>query len=143
MRTQGGLPGSPGLSSESFFKLCKKCGVRWAVFVRDVTHSWYHRGVADGEGFNELLATIHKEVELVQPRELVTIGASMGGYGAVRAGLQLQGRPWLYARVRETSCYVLRKRESNLRRRFLFLFAHAHASHRAPSLSLARVQPPR
>ena len=49
-RAQGGLPEKPGMSAESFLKLCKKCGIRWAVFVRDATHTWYHRGVAAAPG---------------------------------------------------------------------------------------------
>ena len=91
----GGLPGMPGgLKPEAFMKLCKKSGVRWTLFVRDPTHCWFHRGVGDGDGdgFNALLAMLQAEVDVVQPREIVMIGASMGGYAAVRAGLALKAK---------------------------------------------------
>lgn len=91
----GGLPGQPGgLKPEAFMKLCKKSGVRWTLFARDATHSWFHRGLSegDGDGFNALLALLQAEIDLVQPREIVMIGASMGGYAAVRAGLALKAK---------------------------------------------------
>lgn len=54
---QGGIPGSGGTKPANFFKLAKKAGVKWAVMVRDPTHSWYHRGLEEGdtEGFNALV----------------------------------------------------------------------------------------
>ena len=57
---QGGLPASGGMKPESFMKLCKKCGVKWAVFVRDPTHCWYQRGLQDGDkdGFNGVLSLL-------------------------------------------------------------------------------------
>ena len=88
--SQGGLPDKPGLSAEGFMKLCKKCGVRWAIMARDVTHTWYHRGTGPGESFESVLAALQAEIDLVQPREIVMLGASMGGYAAIRAGAFLK-----------------------------------------------------
>ena len=89
--SQGGLPEKGGVSAEGFLKLAKKAGVRWTIVARDPTHSWFHRGLAAGdtEGFNTLLNALQAEINLVQPREIVCIGASMGGYAAIRAGLAL------------------------------------------------------
>lgn len=88
---QGGLPESGGISGESFIKMCKKCGVRWACFARDATHCWYHRGLQDGaDGFNSVLTALQAEIDIVQPREIVCLGSSMGGYAAIRAGLYLK-----------------------------------------------------
>ena len=71
-------------------KLCKKCGIRWAIMARDATHTWYHRGTAAEENFDSTLVALQAEIELVQPREVVMLGASMGGYAAIRAGLYLK-----------------------------------------------------
>ena len=48
------------MKPEDFMKLCKKSGIKWAVFVQDASHCWYHRGLQDGdsrgfEGVIELL----------------------------------------------------------------------------------------
>ncbi len=69
----GGLPQSGGVKPENFLKLCKKSGVRWALAVRDPTHSWYHRGLRAGDtsGFNAVLELLQEEIELVQPREVM------------------------------------------------------------------------
>ena len=87
---QGGLPEKPGLSSEAFLKLCKRSGIRWAITCRDATHTWYHRGLAEGGSFDSVLNDLQAEINLVQPREVVCIGSSMGGYAAIRAGLYLK-----------------------------------------------------
>ena len=88
--SQGGLPEKPGLSSEAFLKLCKRSGIRWAITCRDATHTWYHRGLAEGGSFDSVLNDLQAEINLVQPREVVCIGSSMGGYAAIRAGLYLK-----------------------------------------------------
>ena len=75
-------------------KLCKKANLKYAVFVRDPTHCWFHRGLKAGvdpnSGFETVIDTLAAEVDLLKPRELVMMGASMGGYAAIRAGLQLK-----------------------------------------------------
>ena len=88
----GGLPEKGGITGESFLKMCKKCGIRWTIFARDVTHSWYHRGLSPdhSEGFTSVLKALAAEIELVQPREVVMLGSSMGGYAAIRAGIMLR-----------------------------------------------------
>lgn len=90
----GGLPDSGGQKPDTFLKLCKKSGIRWAIVVKDPTRSWYHRGVADGDtsGFDGVLGVLQAEIDLVRPREIVMIGSSMGGYAAIRAGLALKAR---------------------------------------------------
>ena len=90
----GGLPQKGGVKPENFLKLCKKSGVKFALVVRDPTHSWFHRGLAQGDsgGFNSVIEMLQAEIALVQPRELIIVGASMGGYAAIRAGLALHAR---------------------------------------------------
>jgi hypothetical protein len=90
----GGLPQKGGVKPENFLKLCKKSGVKFALVVRDPTHSWFHRGLAQGDsgGFNSVIEMLQTEIALVQPRELIIVGASMGGYAAIRAGLALHAR---------------------------------------------------
>ena len=78
------------MSVDAFMKLCKKCGIRWAIFARDVTHTWYHRGTEPGGNFDAVLTALQAEIELVQPREVIMLGQSMGGYAAIRAGLYLK-----------------------------------------------------
>lgn len=74
--------------------MCKKGNLKYAIFVRDATHCWYHRGLAAGVdpnvGFESVISALNAEVDILKPREVVCMGASMGGYAAIRAGLQIK-----------------------------------------------------
>ncbi|KAL1525112.1 hypothetical protein AB1Y20_019984 [Prymnesium parvum] len=88
-----------GVPSHEFVRACRKAGVERAIFVRDVMRSWYLRGIgrpdvpADvsdaGGSFEEMVELLRAEVRRARPDRLVTIGSSMGGYAAVRAGIAL------------------------------------------------------
>ena len=95
-----------GVAPYEFVKSCQRAGATHALFVRDPTRSWYCRGVGGAkaddeedaavtpamegsESFDGMIAALRKEVKRLQPTRVVTIGSSMGGYAAVRAGLAL------------------------------------------------------
>ena len=84
----GGADG--GVQRHSFMAACSRAGVRHALFVRDASRGWYERGI-DGEGrdFASVVSLLREEVWRMRPSRLVTLGSSMGGYAAVRAGLAL------------------------------------------------------
>ena len=72
----------------------RRAGVRRALFVRDVMRAWYLRGLGGGDGdeghtFEGAMALLRREIAAVRPRRVVTIGSSMGAYGAARAALAL------------------------------------------------------
>ena len=88
--------GVPQIKFE-FVGTCKRAGATHGLFVKDMHQSWYMLGVntgtcmADGatQSFDSLVELLRREVEALQPARLVTLGASMGGYAAIRAGLAL------------------------------------------------------
>ena len=88
----GGIRG--GGPGHEFVAACRRAGVRRALFVRDVMRAWYLRGLGGGEGddghtFEGAMALLRREIAAVRPRRVVTIGSSMGAYGAARAALAL------------------------------------------------------
>ena len=85
-----------GVAPHEFVRSCQKAGARYALFVRDVTRSWYCRGLgpafgngASCDSFDAMIAGLRAEIARLRPRRVVTIGSSMGGYAAIRAGLAL------------------------------------------------------
>ena len=88
----GGIRG--GVPGHEFVAACRRAGVRRALFVRDVMRAWYLRGLGGGDGddghtFEGAMALLRREIAAVRPRRVVTIGSSMGAYGAARAALAL------------------------------------------------------
>lgn len=86
----GGGPG--GFAPYEFVKTCEAVGARWTLFVRDNQQAWYLRGLeghASASSFDGVLEAIRAEISAVRPKRIVTIGASMGGYAAVRAAVAL------------------------------------------------------
>lgn len=92
-------------AGHEFVGTCKRLGAH-ALFIRDPLQKWYLRGggasakgdlgggglsgvVEATDAFDELLCILEAEIAAVQPRRIVTVGASMGGYAAIRAGLSL------------------------------------------------------
>lgn len=107
-RVGGGHGG--GVPPYEFVRSCQRAGARHALFVRDPTRSWYLRGVSGDDGgasdvggvagarlraaggswsFGGMVSALRAEVRRLRPRRVVTIGSSMGGYAAVRAGIEL------------------------------------------------------
>ena len=88
----GGLAqGIGGIAKHEFMGAMAQAGSEHTLFVKDTKQAWYLLGLRTGESsFDGVVAVVRAECELLRPRRLVCIGASMGGYAAVRAGLELQ-----------------------------------------------------
>ena len=88
--------GSRGRSGAAFgfaeFELAFcRAGIGTALFVRDPLRAWYLRGIdTAGHTFDSVVARLEEEIAIAQPARVVTVGASMGGYAAVRAGIALR-----------------------------------------------------
>ena len=90
-----GFPGvvTPGRAQHEFVGVCRRLGTPHALFVRDPFQSWYLRACLTEDGdvdpYASLIALLRHEVAVLRPTRIVTIGASMGGYAAIRAGAAL------------------------------------------------------
>jgi len=61
------------------------------VLVRDSGNSWYHRTIAGlGEHPDETAQSLRALIDAIRPSKVVTIGQSMGAYGALMYGLLLE-----------------------------------------------------
>ena len=80
-----------GLPPHEFVRACHGAGVTHSIFVRDLRQAWYLTGTPEQPrgGFDAVVAALRLEIEAVAPARVVTLGASMGGYAAIRAGLAL------------------------------------------------------
>ena len=83
--------GHAGLPPHEFVNACRRAGATHALFCRDTFQAWYCRGTPDARtgGFAAVVAALRSEIDALRPARVVTIGASMGGYAAVRAALAL------------------------------------------------------
>eukprot|EP00746_Dinoflagellata_sp_MGD_P009346 gnl/MRDRNA2_/MRDRNA2_118970_c0_seq1.p1 gnl/MRDRNA2_/MRDRNA2_118970_c0~~gnl/MRDRNA2_/MRDRNA2_118970_c0_seq1.p1 ORF type:complete len:273 (-),score=58.34 gnl/MRDRNA2_/MRDRNA2_118970_c0_seq1:222-1040(-) len=80
-----------GTPPHEFIKACRHAGVTHAIFCRDLQQSWYLKGTPEKQGgFDTVVAALRAEIEAVKPVRVVTLGASMGGYAAIRAALTLE-----------------------------------------------------
>jgi pimeloyl-ACP methyl ester carboxylesterase len=72
-------------------KLEKRFGITFnRLLIRDVANAWYHRGVPGlGAHVDEVAATLRSLVRAIRPSEVITMGQSMGGYGAIMFGMLL------------------------------------------------------
>jgi hypothetical protein len=93
-----GYAGKPTHSEAQFefVGACSKQRVTHALHVRDTLQSWYLRTThaadehdTSNHEYDALLALLQREISALAPRRVVTVGASMGGYAAIRAGLLL------------------------------------------------------
>ena len=91
-----GFPGqlTPGSAQFEFVGALRRIGCRHALFARDPMQSWYiRRHAPDEEGekdpFASLMRMLRQEIASQRPTRVVIIGASMGGYAAIRAGIGL------------------------------------------------------
>lgn len=61
------------------------------ILVRDISNSWYHRGVPElGNNIDEVAAGLKQLIAQISPSQVITIGQSMGAYAAILFG-QLLG----------------------------------------------------
>lgn len=76
-----------GIPPFEFFRVLNEAEPAKKLLLRDRSQSWYHRGV---DGFADDIAgveaAIRQIVEREQPRKLVMLGASAGGYAALLFG---------------------------------------------------------
>ena len=84
--------GAGGVSHHEFVKSSQRAGATHALFFRDLKSAWFLLGLGDDGSFEDVVAILDKEVESLQPKGIVLVGASMGGYAAIRAGLALSHR---------------------------------------------------
>ena len=81
--------GIPQVNFE-FVGSCKRAGATHGIFVKDLHQAWYLRGTGDTlQSFDALMRTLRREIHHLRPARVVTLGASMGGYAAIRAGVAL------------------------------------------------------
>jgi hypothetical protein len=67
------------------------------ILVRDVSNSWYHRGVPGlGSNVNEVAESLKQLVKHISPSKVIAIGQSMGAYAAIMFG-QLIGADQIIA----------------------------------------------
>lgn len=60
------------------------------LFLRDRCNNWYQRGVPGlGSSVDSTINALTSLIELCQPSKIITIGQSMGGYGAILYGTLL------------------------------------------------------
>lgn len=86
---------TPGVAQHELVGSCTRLGVKHALFVRDLLQSWYlRRPPSTGQDpcidcYDPLISLLRVEIAALQPKHIVTVGASMGGYAAIRAGVML------------------------------------------------------
>lgn len=69
----------------------RRAGIRTALFVRDPLRAWYLRGIGPaGHTFESVVSRLQEQIRAARPSRIVTVGSSMGGYAAIRAGIALQ-----------------------------------------------------
>lgn len=73
----------------SFYKNMEKQQVH-RIYVNDPANGWYQSGIPGlGTSVDETIETLKKWKERLGAEEIVTIGSSMGGYGAILYGAKL------------------------------------------------------
>ena len=70
-----------------FVGTCARAGIQHSLFVRDSHRRWFLRG-GDDE-FAAILRLLAPHLQRLRPKHIVTLGASAGGYAAIRAGIAL------------------------------------------------------
>ena len=89
-----GFPGqlTPGQAQFEFVGALRRIGCMHALFARDPMQSWYMRqhALEIQDPFASLIQLLQHEIATQRPSRVVVIGASMGGYAAIRAGISLR-----------------------------------------------------
>ena len=78
--------GAGGVGRKEFVGSSKRAGMTHSLFLSDVKSSWFLLGEG---GFGAVVQTIIREAVELKPKRIVLVGASMGGYAAARAALEL------------------------------------------------------
>ena len=83
--------GHAGQPAHEFVAACTLAGATHTIFCRDLQQAWYLRGTPEQPrgGFAAVVAALREEVAVLRPARIVTLGASMGGYAAIRVALAL------------------------------------------------------
>ncbi|KAL3933473.1 MAG: hypothetical protein SGPRY_000264 [Prymnesium sp.] len=83
-----------GTHAHEFVGAASRAGVTHALFVRDREEMWYLRApTEDGDlasserWYDAVIGLVTGELERLCPHRVITIGASMGGYAAIRVGI--------------------------------------------------------
>lgn len=73
----------------SFYKNMEGQSVH-RIYINDPNNGWYQNGIPGlGNNIDETIGTLLKWKERLGAKEIVTIGSSMGGYGAILYGAKL------------------------------------------------------
>ncbi len=60
------------------------------ILVRDHTNAWYHRPISGlGGDVDEIASSLRQLIDTFSPRQIITLGQSMGGYAAIMFGFLL------------------------------------------------------
>ena len=84
--------GGGGVARHEFVGACAKAEASHSLFVKDAHNSWYLHGLGESQeaSFDAVVRAVADEIAGLKPKRVVLLGASMGGYAAVRAGLALR-----------------------------------------------------
>ena len=83
--------GAGGVAHHEFVRSCAQAGISHSFYVTDAKQSWMLLGLTDGGGgFADVVAAVAAEAHALRPSRLTLVGASMGGYAALRAALALR-----------------------------------------------------
>ena len=78
-----------GEDRHEFVGTAGRAGSTHTLFLRDPLQAWYLRGSASADPFASTWAIIALDIEWLRPSRVICIGASMGGYAAVRCGMAI------------------------------------------------------
>lgn len=85
----GGFAGAMGLPPFEFFQLTHNYPTG-KIYIRDLTQTWYQKGIPGvAPNMEELARFLKKTLGGKKPSKLVLVGNSMGGYAAIVMGVLL------------------------------------------------------
>jgi len=85
----GGIAGAISMPPFEFFKVSDAFPTK-RLFVRDLRYAWYCLGLPGyGADSDAVLTVLRQSVERSEARRVVTVGASAGGFAAVKFGVRL------------------------------------------------------
>jgi hypothetical protein len=85
----GGLFGSVAVPVYEFAKFASALSAK-GMFLRDPHRAWYFRGLPEaGEDLLSVEKILAEHLERLQPRRVVAVGASAGGFAALHFGARL------------------------------------------------------
>ena len=85
----GGLFGSVAVPVYEFAQFARSLSAK-GMFLRDPYRAWYFCGLPEaGEGLLSVEKVLEQHIERIQPRRVVAVGASAGGFAALHFGARL------------------------------------------------------